>query len=70
MKKSNEYAAAFAKLYDVTPKAVFAAIAWSLANRIGGNEVHTVMQEWNILHLNGIVPQPAPRIAGEFWLER
>jgi hypothetical protein len=71
MKSSNEYAQAFERLYAKTPKAVFAAVAFSYANISCGEDGHesgsseeTVrrfLNEWRILHENGIVPQKPPK---------
>lgn len=38
MKTSNEYAALFGRLYDRTPKAVFAAVAYSFAHLIAADQ--------------------------------
>jgi hypothetical protein len=64
MKTNNEYAKAFGRLYAKTPKAVFAAVAFSYASWASGEEAHTgaetvarFVKEWRILHENGIVPQ-------------
>lgn len=63
-KVTNEYAKAVADIYADTPKAVFAAIAVSLAT-CGGDHideaVNNILIEWRILHDNGIVPQPPIR---------
>ena len=64
-KTSNEYAEAISPtLYAETPKAVFAAIAASLAT-CGGDQLgevdRLIVQEWAVLHANGIVPQAPPR---------
>jgi hypothetical protein len=71
MKSSNEYAQAFGRLYAKTPKAVFAAVAFSYANISCGESGHEAateaeaverfINEWRILNENGIVPQKAPR---------
>lgn len=64
-KKGNEYAGAFGELYKSTPKAVFAAIAYSLAF-IGveesgkGAAIARFMEEWLCLYENGIVSQKPP----------
>ena len=51
-------------LYDSIPKAVFAAIAVS-ALTIGGDYLEDakelILNEWNVLHQNGIVPQEPPK---------
>jgi len=60
MKKTNHYAEAFPH-YERTPKAVIAALAFSLAMRLEeGDEVRAgdlLEEEWRILHQAGIVPQ-------------
>ena len=65
MKSFNDYARKFGPLYDRTPKAVFAAIAYSFADRIIANPdadlVAIVNEEWAVLHDNGIVPQQPPK---------
>ena len=68
--KSNQYADAIGmKIFDACPKAVWAAIAYSLAMRLGsdnhGQAIETIKREWFILHGGNIVPQK-PR--GE-WLK-
>ena len=72
MKSSNEYAQAFGRLYSAIPKSVFAAVAFSYANISCGEDGHesdnsneTVrrfLNEWKILHENGIVPQKPPSV--------
>ena len=61
--KDNQYASAAGELLDDIPKAVWAAIAVS-ALTCGGDHLdlaqQKVVQEWLVLHTNGIVPQ-APR---------
>jgi hypothetical protein len=62
MEKRNEYVSELGRFYRHTPKAVFAAIAFSFANRLFaktiGTEVEDVLRaEWKTLHENGIVPQ-------------
>ena len=57
-----------ADVYADCPKAVWVAIANSFALQISGNiDVEDfgairglVLEEWRILHDNGIVPQPVP----------
>jgi len=60
MKTWNNYAECFPN-YERTPKAVIAALAFSLAMRLEeGDEVRAgdlLKEEWNALHLAGIVPQ-------------
>lgn len=61
MKTHNEYALAFGRIYDETPKAVFAAIAYSFAMRLNEDQPEAAiagfLKEWTILHNQGIVPQ-------------
>ena len=64
-KITNEYAQSFGRLYANTPKAVFAAVAFSLAfinTEEKGSDVAVAafLEEWRILNANGIVPQKAP----------
>jgi hypothetical protein len=64
VKLSNEYAKAFGALYAKTPKAVFAAIAFSLASEGGDFPNEGLIRfhdEWHTLHVNGIVPQLPPK---------
>jgi len=63
-KRRNEYISALGNFYARTPKAVFAAIAFSYANRLfakseGTEVVDCLAEEWRVLHENGIVPQKA-----------
>lgn len=63
-KLSNAYVDSLpAGLYEDTPKAVWAAIAISLAT-CGGDRLDAAAQalvkEWRILHENNIVPQAIP----------
>jgi hypothetical protein len=69
-KIGNEYAQAFGKLYAKTPKAVFAAVAYSYATWACGTEAKTsdeavarFLSEWRTLQENGIVPQKPPSLA-------
>lgn len=69
-KLSNQYAGALGRLYDLTPKAVFAAVAYSYATWACGEEAKTsekvvmrLLEEWRVLHENGIVPQKPPTAA-------
>lgn len=66
MKTMNEYAGVLSdKLYEQTPKAVFAAIAVSSLSCGGDNLKQAedlLLNEWRCLHQNGIVPQKPPRI--------
>jgi len=62
MKIGNEYAgAAFGNAYATVPKAVFAALAFSLAMRLTCDAEHAarelLAEEWATLHRCGIVPQ-------------
>ena len=73
MKLRNEYSRQIDPgLYERTPKAVFAAIAVSLLANMGDGRDNpdgvnfedmgqAVLDEWQILHDNGIVPQSPPR---------
>jgi hypothetical protein len=60
-KRTNEYARALDQID--APKAVWAAIAFAFADRLTGlhmddHAIHTlIMDEWQALHDNGIVPQ-------------
>jgi hypothetical protein len=69
-KLGNQYVNAMGKFYQDTPKAVFAAVAYSFASRLDGEDpspadiMHGIAYEWLLLHQNGIVPQEAP---GESW---
>lgn len=50
------------KMYERTPKAVYAALAYSLALRLTGTDNHEeaialLGKEWEALHNGGIVPQ-------------
>lgn len=73
-KIGNEYARAFGPLYARTPKAVFAAIAFSFALRL--NEDHAdraaaeFLKEWETLHANGIVDQRPPSRPGRIVPQR
>lgn len=62
----NNYTQALGNFFTVTPKAVFAAVAFSFANRLfaksEGTEVaDIILEEWQTLYANGIVPQKPPR---------
>ena len=60
LKKHNEYERMLA-FYDSIPKSVLAAIAVSFAAQIEGDigDAHkAILNEWRVLHENGIVPQP------------
>ena len=64
MKAMNDYACS-CENYDKTSKAVFAALAYSLAVRLTGEEDHDgalaiLRDEWRTLHEQGIVPQRPP----------
>lgn len=47
--------------YDDTPKSVFAALALSFALRLCEDDIHRarelLIEEWEILHRNEIIPQ-------------
>lgn len=65
MKLTNEYANLFdAKVYEDTPKSVFAAIAMSFALRLNEDNFERAMSEiiteWQILNMTGLVPQSVP----------
>ena len=66
-KATNEYQQVFGALYDKTPKAVFAAVAFSLAFKEASENTEYALagfiEEWRILHENGIVPQKPPKEA-------
>lgn len=69
VKLGNGYIGAYGKLYAETPKAVFAAIALSLAfidveERGFDLAVKQVLNEWRCLYENGIVPQKPPAWKG------
>lgn len=63
----NEYAAQLGKLYEQTPKAVFAAIAYSFADRLDGEAptpnriAEMLVEEWLALSTAGIIPQKPPK---------
>ena len=66
-KRTNEYATLIERTIDA-PKAVWMALAVSLANQLAGGPldrglppVDTLMAEWQALHNNGIVPQRPTR---------
>jgi hypothetical protein len=64
VKLSNEYARDLGRLYEDTPKAVWAALAYSFAMRLNEDSHDAVpialCAEWAALHRAGIVPQRAP----------
>jgi hypothetical protein len=66
VKQGNEYASLLGAAYEETPKAVLAAIAISYAMRDGDESyelaLERLLEEWRILHANGIIPQ-APHAA-------
>jgi len=71
VKIGNNYSRAMDKFYADTPKAVFAAIAFSYATWACGNEaleteeiIGRMMTEWKTLHENEIIPQPPPNRRG------
>jgi hypothetical protein len=66
--KRNDYLPVVQSIFERTPKAVFAAIAVSFANRLDGEDalqrdggtedlLRAVMEEWDMLHQAGIIPQ-------------
>jgi hypothetical protein len=62
MKIGNEYAQQLRSRYAKTPKAVLAAVVVSLLVKQSGKEdfdgvLDAFVQEWAILHQNGIVSQ-------------
>lgn len=64
MKSGNVYAQQYGATYKRIPKAVFAAIAYSFADRYRDESTYAETQaldsfyrEWEILHQNGIIPQ-------------
>lgn len=61
VKIHNEYAGAFGRVYAETPKAVFAAIAYSFAMRLSEDQpeaaITEFMKEWRVLYEQAIVPQ-------------
>lgn len=63
----NEYSLALGRLYADAPKSVLAAVAVSLAT-VGGDYLEEaeqrVLDEWRVLHENGIVPQRPPARGG------
>lgn len=70
VKLCNEYAAALGCFYDSTPKAVFAALAYSYATMFDPNGegeatapdevISRLKREWSVLADNGIIPQRPP----------
>lgn len=60
MKVKNEYQKAFPN-YDLTPKAVIAALAYSLAMRLSSDDIEEaeaiLKDEWITLYHAKIVPQ-------------
>lgn len=69
MKQTNKHAMAYPE-YSETPKAVIAAVAYSLALMLNeDNEERAaalLREEWLVLHEAGIVPQK-PAIKTERW---
>lgn len=67
IKLSNEYVAVLGPLFERTPKAVLGAVVVSLLS-CGGDDLEQVrarlLNEWRVLHENGIVPQ-APVSGGQ-----
>jgi hypothetical protein len=66
IKLPNQYSQAFGKLYDKTPKAVFAAVAYSFAMRLNEDNpeesLEEFMDEWKTLNEQAIVPQAPPKV--------
>ena len=65
-KLHNEYAALLGPLYARVPKAVLAAIVVSGLIRQGASVCEigitdALLDEWDVLHANGIVPQKPER---------
>lgn len=66
-KIKNLYVESLGKLYADTPKAVFAAIAYSLANALSNGPQNAssiqkeILKEWDILYRNGIIAQKPPK---------
>ena len=65
LKRGNEYVDALGRDFTFTPKSVFAAIAFSFAMRLAGDDSLKARvlfyEEWEMLHENGIVPQKSRR---------
>jgi hypothetical protein len=66
-KTSNEYAKQIdRKLFELMPKTVLAALVVSYLDRLSGGEDHDInaeiLEEWNTLYLNGVVPQKPPKV--------
>lgn len=69
-KLSNSYQREFGRFYAKTPKSVFAAIVYSYTSSGGDNHgqgILNFLEEWRILHENGIVRQKPPRMQKEDW---
>lgn len=61
---NNAYADELGAMFDQTPKAVFAALAVSFGTQGGDflpEAIKRLVDEWQILHDNGIVPQKPPK---------
>lgn len=60
----NDYAAELGDMLDKAPKSVIAAVAVSMLTQ-GGDYIDEArarfLEEWRILHQNGIVPQKPPK---------
>lgn len=68
IKKTNEYSRQFGPLYGKVPKAVFAAVVYSFVSSGGDDQTHAIqrfIQEWRILHENGILTQKPPKIVND-----
>lgn len=65
MKLGNAYLPNLGTLYADTPKAVFAAIAWSMcfidSEECTARANERLLDEWRALYENGIVPQAPPK---------
>lgn len=65
-KKGNDYQRAISEIYEKTPKAVFAALVVDLLLIANGENFDIItsklLEEWEILYKNGIVPQKPVRI--------
>jgi len=61
----NEYQKSISReLFERTPKAVFAALAISYYLNTGSENLDAaLLDEWKILHEQGIIPQKPPNIA-------
>jgi hypothetical protein len=66
--KTNEYQKDFPN-FERTPKAVIAAVAYSLAMRLSEDDParaeKLLRDEWRVLHQNNIVPQVPPNAGNQ-----